>query len=156
MRATNGPRARLVAPVHIARVVVDVMDGLDATGVLVLPWEALAQDNHRLTPARGRLVASPGYRAAKQLAEVLLRRQWHRPTLEGPVAVHGVLYVPDARKRDAGNYRKLVTDALTGIAYADDQQVHREVWERGGIDRAHPRLELTIHALDRAPEGATK
>lgn len=113
--------------------------------VLVIPWAFLAHDNHRLMPRRGGgMMTAPGYRAAKTLCESLLASSWKGPLLVGPVEVRGVAYFPDRRKRDCGNYRKLITDALSGIAYADDQQIHREVWERGPIDRLNPRMELTV------------
>jgi Holliday junction resolvase RusA-like endonuclease len=119
------------------------------SGAMVLPWSAVAHDNHRLMPARGRLIASGKYRATKRTAELLLTAQWKAAPLTGAVEVRAVAYFPDRRKRDAGNYRKLITDALTGIAYADDAQVWREVWERGGVDKANPRIELTVRPLGR-------
>lgn len=123
---------------------------------LTLPWAVLAHDNHRFVPRRGGkgLVAAPGYRMAKAHAATLIAALWRGSPLEAPVELVARAYVPDARKRDVGNYRKLITDALTGIAYVDDSLVHREVWERAGIDRTNPRIELTIRLLpaaDRAP-----
>jgi Holliday junction resolvase RusA-like endonuclease len=118
---------------------------------LTLPWSCLAHDNHRLTPrfhGKG-LITAPKYREAKANAITLLAALWKGGPLIGPVEVRGVAYFPDKRKRDAGNYRKLITDALSGIAYADDQQIHREVWERGPIDRENPRMELTVTLLRR-------
>ena len=119
---------------------------------LVLPWAVLEHDNHRLMPIRlrggkVRNITAPKYRAAKEHASLLLTALWRGAALAGPVEVHGVAFFPDLRKRDAANYRKLITDALTGIAYADDSQVHREIWERGPIDRTNPRIELTVCPL---------
>lgn len=114
---------------------------------LVLPWGAVAHDNHRLIPARGRLIANPTYANAKATAETLLLAQFRAARAKrfaGRVQLVAVAYFPDARKRDAGNYRKLVTDALSGIAYDDDAQLWREVWERGGVDRDRPRVEITL------------
>lgn len=122
------------------------------TQTITLPWAVLEHDNHRLMPiklkgGKVRNITAPKYRAAKESATLLFLASWKGDMLSGPVEVCGKAFFPDARKRDAGNYRKLLTDALTGIAYFDDQQVHREVWERGPIDRANPRLELTIRSL---------
>lgn len=119
------------------------------TPVLCVPWAVVEHDNHRLMPSRRgtsvRLVTSPSYRRKKQAAERTLMVQWKgRAKLMGPIVLHARCYFPDARKRDAGNYRKLVTDALSGIAYTDDAQLHRETWERAGVDHANPRIELTI------------
>jgi Holliday junction resolvase RusA-like endonuclease len=53
--------------------------------------------------------------------------------------------MPDRRKRDAGNYRKLLTDALSGVAYDDDSQLIREVWVLGGVvPKAQARVELLV------------
>jgi Holliday junction resolvase RusA-like endonuclease len=95
-----------------------------------------------------RNITAPRYRAAKEAVSTLLMALWHGPALVGPVEVRGVAYFPDLRKRDAGNYRKLITDALTGIAYGDDSQVHREVWERGPLDRDNPRIEISVRLLE--------
>lgn len=123
---------------------------------LVLPWAVLAADNHRLVPRRyGRgLVGAPAYRERKASAELLCRALWRGPMLAVPVEVHGVAYFPDLQKRDAGNYRKLITDALTGIAYVDDSLVWREVWERGPIDRTNPRMVVTVSPLPNPPTDA--
>jgi Holliday junction resolvase RusA-like endonuclease len=116
---------------------------------LTLPWAVLAHDNHRFIPRHGGkgLIAAPAYREAKRQTATLLALYWCGPTYSRPVELTARAFVPDARKRDVGNYRKLITDALTGIAYTDDSLVHREVWERAGIDRANPRIELTIRLL---------
>lgn len=115
---------------------------------LELAWPFILHDNHRLMPIlRGRravLITAPDYRAAKAQAELRFRAQWRVPMLEGDVALVARVWFPDRRKRDAGNYRKLLTDALTGIAYSDDSQLVRETWERAGIDRESPRVELEI------------
>lgn len=119
------------------------------SGPLVLPWAVLAHDNHRFIARRGGkgLIAAPGYRKAKAHTETIVLAAWRGEPHRVPVEVVGRAFFPDARKRDVGNYRKLITDALTGIAYTDDSLVHREVWERAGIDRTNPRIELTITPL---------
>lgn len=121
---------------------------------LTLPWAVLEHDNHRLMPVtvkgKVRQITAPKYRAAKEAVRNLALAACRGPLLAVPCQVSGVAYFPDARKRDAGNYRKLITDALTGVAYVDDALLHREVWERGPIDRANPRIELTITPLPEA------
>lgn len=116
--------------------------------MIVIPWSALAHDNHRLMPVKMghglRLIATPDYRLAKAACEGYFLKQWHEPMLVGSLAILGTLWFPDARKRDAGNYRKCLTDAMTGIVYSDDSQLHDERWIFGGIDREQPRVELEI------------
>jgi crossover junction endodeoxyribonuclease RusA len=116
------------------------------TLTVTLPWDALMGDNHRLLPSRGRLIANPKYAATKDAAAWLMRAQ--NGTAEArttPVAVVGRVWFPDRRKRDAGNYRKLVTDALSDAGVlADDSLIHDERWVLAGIDKADPRMVVTI------------
>lgn len=117
---------------------------------LTLPFAALVSDNRRLVGRAGRRVLSREYRDTKEAVALLAMGQIRgpRPALpSGPVSLLAEMWFPDARKRDAANYRKLVTDALTGIAYGDDAQIHDERWVRAGIDRANPRIEITITAI---------
>lgn len=122
------------------------------SGVLTLPWAVVRHDNHRLIPSRNRrgLIASPEYREGKQAARLLLGAQWRSKPLNGAVQVFGRVWMPDRRKRDAGNYRKCLTDAMSGICYDDDAQIWRETWERAGIDRENPRIEITVEPLREA------
>ncbi len=116
---------------------------------LSVPWRYVMHDNHRLLPVKMgkglRLITAPRYREAKFAASVELTRQWSGPRLHGFVALTGTVFMPDRRKRDAGNYRKLLTDALSGVAYDDDSQLVRELWQLGGVvakDKA--RVELVV------------
>jgi len=116
---------------------------------IVVPFDALMSDNHRLIPADGRLIASAAYRDSKAALRQRLRD--HRPKLRlltGEVAVHCVYWWPDRRKRDMTNYTKLLHDALSGVAYEDDVQVADARQIRGGYDRTHPRVEITITPLE--------
>ena len=117
---------------------------------IVLPWQSLRPDNHRLMPVvRGKrafLITAPEYRAAKREAELRMAAQWRGRMLEGDVSLHAVLWVPDKRKRDVTNYSKLLQDAMTGIVFADDAQVVRALWEKK-LDRDNPRVELTLEEV---------
>lgn len=119
-----------------------------SSGPLVVPWEFVCHDNHRLMPAKIgkyiRLIMAPGYRAAKRGAELTLKQQWRDAPLTGAVEVVGLVFMPDRRKRDPGNYRKLCTDSLSGIVYLDDAQIERETWIRAGVDTKRPRIEITL------------
>jgi Holliday junction resolvase RusA-like endonuclease len=115
---------------------------------VILPWSMVMHDNHRLMPLRMgkgvRLITSPQYRAAKLQAEYEIKRQWRIPALSGDVVLSAKVFFPNKRKRDAGNYRKLVTDAMTGICYGDDSQLSSETWCRVGISKDNPRIEITL------------
>lgn len=124
---------------------------------LTLPWSLLLPDNHRLMPvvrkingrATATLITAPEYRTAKSAAAASIAQQWgfHNVPWTGPVQLHALLWFPDARKRDAGNYRKMLGDALTGVAVEDDSQIHRETWERAGLDRTNPRVVIELSEL---------
>ena len=120
---------------------------------IILPWKFCAQANHRLMPVirggRAIVITAPPYRQAKESAELSIKRQWRGlPALTVPVSLHARCYFPDRRKRDAGNLGKMLGDALSGIVYEDDSQVYRETYERAGIDKSNPRVELTIHPIE--------
>ncbi len=120
--------------------------------VITLPWGYVMHDNHRLMPARPRrgqfaprLIIAPEYRAAKEYAEVLIKKQWRGfPKLTGALELTARCYFPDNRRRDSGNYRKLITDAMSAICYEDDAQLESETWQKAGIDKANARIEITI------------
>jgi len=121
--------------------------------VLTVPWQYVMHDNHRLMPVKMgkgvRLITAPAYRDAKAAATLRLIDQWRRPRLHGFVALTGTVFMPDRRKRDAGNYRKLLTDALSGVAYDDDSQLIREVWVLGGVvPKEQARVELLVEVGD--------
>lgn len=117
---------------------------------VILPWDMVLHDNHRLMPVRigksARLITSPEYRAAKEKAEWEIKRQWRVPALSGSVILHAKAYFPNMRKRDVGNYRKLITDAMSGICYGDDAQLSSETWMRVGVSKDNPRIEITLEA----------
>ncbi len=126
--------------------------------MIVLPWKLVRHDNHRLMPARprkgqytARLITAPEYREAKLGAEYTIKQQWKgQEPLHGAIALTARCYFPDKRKRDAGNYRKLITDAMSGICYSDDSQLEDERWIKAGYDKANPRVEITITPLEAA------
>lgn len=117
---------------------------------IVLPWSMMMHDNHRLMPVRigksVRLIMAPDYRAAKERAEYEIKRQWRVPALSGKLVLRARVFFPNLRKRDVGNYRKLLTDAMSAICYGDDAQLRSETWECVGISKENPRVEITLEA----------
>lgn len=129
--------------------------------VISIPWQFVQHDNHRLMPARprqgqytARLITAPEYRAAKEGAELYIKRQWRCERLRGEITLTARCFFPDNKRRDAGNYRKLLTDAMSGICYDDDSQLVREVWEKAAIDRDSPRIEITIAPVSLTEDAA--
>lgn len=137
---------------HVSEIILEVLDYLEYEREeelrLVLPFEVLSADNRRIGVMKGRVLLSREYRSAKEAVAILAMSciRGQRPRFEGDVELVATLYEPDKRRRDPGNYRKLVTDALEGIAYHDDKQIVSETWKRGGVDKANPRLEITLEA----------
>lgn len=116
---------------------------------LTLPWSVLAQSNHRLVHVGNRQHLAPRYRFALRAAEILVQGQvrGERPRFTGPVSLEMRFYEPDRRRRDPSNLVKLIEDAMTEVVYADDSQICRSMWERAGIDRRDPRVEIRVSAL---------
>jgi Holliday junction resolvase RusA-like endonuclease len=116
--------------------------------VLTFPWSCVMGDNHRLIPARGRrgLVASRENRDKKKRAQAVAATQWPAAPLLGDVVLVADCWFPDRRRRDSGNFRKLISDALTSICYADDAQLVSETWRRAGYDKVNPRIEVRLEA----------
>ena len=112
---------------------------------LVLPFDVLVPDNRRVTrTVRGRVLLTTRYREGKRAITLLARTQYRGRPMVGPLELRARVFFPDHRRRDPGNLRKALTDALAAVCYADDAQLWREVWERAGVDRGNPRVEVVI------------
>lgn len=111
-----------------------------------IPFHALVSDNQKFTGGRGHTLTQ-AYRRAFGFLHNAVKDYWTpRDSLEHTMALRCVMYPPDKRRRDAGNYRKLVTDALNGTVYVDDSQLVSETWQRGPVDKKNPRFLLTLEA----------
>lgn len=114
---------------------------------LTLPWKVLVPDNARHGLLRGRILLTERYRMALAAASLLAAQQWQRPAIKTSVALTITLHEPDKRRRDIGNYVKLLADTLTRVAFVDDSQIDRLTVIRGHLDRFNPRAELEIGSL---------
>lgn len=115
-----------------------------------LPWSALVSDNRKYAPAvrngASRLLLRPEYRAAKEKARSVARAAMGdvMPCLES-MTLTARVWVPDHRPgHDVCNFAKCLCDALNGVVYRDDAQLHRVTWERAGVDVDRPRAEITV------------
>jgi len=94
------------------------------------------------------MVLSIKYRRAKQYITniaMVNRLMAHRRPLKGRVTLRAVVYEPNrSRTRDVCNFAKLVQDGLSGECYDDDGQIDDARWIRGPIDKANPRMEITL------------
>lgn len=170
-RAPRRARSTLAAPDRAPAAAAALADPrtLLAAGralpILTIPWDALCSDNEKTQPnGRGGLTLTPRYRRAKEATHDAARSGWHvrglghLAPLSGDVVLSAVLFEPaeyvqsaarNKNRRDPGNYRKLVTDALQGVCYGDDAQLVRETWARGAVDPRRPRLEVVVLPANR-------
>lgn len=65
-----------------------------------------------------------------------------KPLLE-PISVIVELFFKNESRRDLDNFNKLVLDAGSGLLWDDDSQI-QELIIRKYVDKAKPRVELTI------------
>lgn len=108
----------------------------------LLPWQRAER-----TGKRGR--TSPAQAAQQRaiqlawLAQVppAQRAAWDKSS---GYAVSVAVTWPDAKRRDIDNAAKQVLDALTGLAWADDSQVHALLAVRTTPDREGPCVHVTI------------
>ncbi len=112
---------------------------------VTLPWSPCAvPDNAAYRAVAGRVLLSKRGREAKAATFGRAFEVTRGRLLSGPLALTCIGFPPDARVRDVGNLRKLVTDALQGAVYGNDAQLIDERWTLGPIDRSAPRLEITV------------
>ncbi len=123
---------------------------------LVIPWSKLCSDNEKEVGGISRMkdgkivprkLLTSRYKASKaairELAQALVG---NAAPLECPLSIHVRVYLPPARRNDSINFAKVVNDALEGVIYLNDNQLHRSIWERVGVDIDAPRAEIEIHA----------
>jgi Holliday junction resolvase RusA-like endonuclease len=66
---------------------------------------------------------------------------------KGQCTISYRIYVPDKRKRDGNNLLKVVLDYLVSQKVIEEDNmdiVVGEQWIKGGLDKLHPRIEITI------------
>lgn len=124
---------------------------------LVVPWSHLCSDNDkesgRVLTRGGRQVPgkvlTPRYKASKanirsHAADVAGEVD---PVEDEPLAIEVRVWLPPARRNDPLNFGKVIHDALEGVVYANDNQLHRIEYQRAGVDIDAPRAEVTITRL---------
>lgn len=122
-----------------------------------IPWSSLCSDNERKTAALTRLadgsvyprlMTSRRYKAAQDAIRDRARAVvgLARP-VDYPLRIEARIWLPPARRNDPLNFAKVVHDALEGIVYDNDNQLHDVHWIRAGVDIDAPRAEITITPL---------
>ena len=112
---------------------------------IVIPFAALVPDNRRLTPGNGRLILAKRYRDARDGVHLIAKVAWKRhEIIGGAVMMECRFWLPVRRKRDMTNFSKILNDALSGVCYFDDEQITHYTMVKCGVDKAKPRVELTL------------
>lgn len=116
---------------------------------LTIPWSALVSDNRHYAPAlRGgkpALILTEAYREAKAaIVALATSRALGRAPYVGPLSFTGLVWTPDKRRHDIANRSKAVHDAMSGILFADDSQLHEVHWILAGVDVDAPRAQITL------------
>lgn len=112
---------------------------------MTLPWPPSV--NRIWRQHKGRVLLSKDgrqYRADVLAAWLPLRVQGFG---RAPLRVSIEAWMPDARRRDIDNLNKAALDAMQAArVFEDDSQVVDLRIRRAGMDRANPRLEITLEA----------
>lgn len=110
---------------------------------LTLPWPPSV--NRYWRSVNGRVLIAAAGRCYRTDVELVMRLAGLRGVGALPVEVAIEAWLPDLRRRDIDNVLKAPLDALTHAGmWEDDSQVMALSIRKAGMDRARPRLELTI------------
>jgi crossover junction endodeoxyribonuclease RusA len=135
---------------------------------LTLPYPISANRYWRAVTIKGHAVMVPTKEAKQYKADVgwIAKGAGVRSPLQGRVSLHVKLFPQrpqdwakrsqrnpdtwddDVRCIDLGNAEKVLSDALNGVAWVDDKQLHRITLERCEPD-GEGRVELTIEPFAR-------
>lgn len=112
---------------------------------LTLSWSCLVSDNKRPRLSLKRSAGGTVYAQTKAKAQQALSEQ-----LGGCAPFTGTVWLtarftePNKVQRDILNFAKMIADALKGLAYVDDAQISKAIFERAGVDVDAPHVELII------------
>lgn len=128
---------------------------MNNTVSISLPWPPSMNTYWRHVVIKKRvcvLLSKKGREYRTSAAGALLAQGHVMRNLEGPLAVHLVVYPPDRRKRDLDNLPKSILDALTHAAvWGDDSQVDDLRITRGHIVKGGA-VAITINPMTGAQQ----
>jgi crossover junction endodeoxyribonuclease RusA len=107
---------------------------------LTIPGEPVPKARVRVT-RRG--TYTPAKTLHHEMDIEILARQFIKTPVRGPIVFDADFFMGNNRRVDWDNLAKCATDALNGIAWADDSQIvqaHVGKW----VDREQPRTELRV------------
>lgn len=112
---------------------------------LTLPWPPSV--NRIWRAWKGRVLLSKEGRQYRQDVALCVAQARLQGFGRREVRVRAVAYLPDKRRRDIDNLAKAAYDALQASrVFDDDSQIVESHWLKGPVDRARPRIEITVEA----------
>lgn len=113
---------------------------------LTLPWPPSVNKIWRTVKGR-HLLSKEGRLYRKSVAYVVMQAG-ARGFGARAIKVKAIAYLPDKHRRDIDNLGKAVYDALEEArVFDDDSQILDSHWVKGPIDRANPRIEISLEAV---------
>jgi Holliday junction resolvase RusA-like endonuclease len=136
---------------------VDPPKHLDFPFRLTIPWSELCSDNeketaglvHRSGKVTPRKVLTARYKASKEAIRKRAKAIVSGEPSTDPLSIVVRVYLPPSRRNDAINFAKVMGDALEGVVFANDNQLHDSRWLRAGVDIDAPRAEVEIARIKR-------
>lgn len=115
---------------------------------LVIPGEPLPKGRPRAKAGQQPFTPKATRDAEKRVAAVFREAHPDWVPLEGPLTVTAEFFRRTKRHVDTDNLMKLVTDALNGIAWADDEQIDdlRGIRYYGAGDQARTIIRIGVEA----------
>lgn len=113
----------------------------------IIPGEPVSKERPRFTKTGHSYTPARTREAEKNIAE-LFREETDNIKFEGYVELKIVLWLGTKRRKDADNMAKLIQDALNGLAFIDDSQVHELTISKKYTTPDRARAEVTIRELE--------
>lgn len=114
---------------------------------LVILGEPVSKERPRFNPKSGSAYTPAKTRSAEKVVAQLYSDDCG-VKFTGPVTLSITCYVSNKRRRDVDNMGKLILDALNGVAYVDDSQVHDLIVKKRYTSKERARVEVSIHVVN--------
>jgi Holliday junction resolvase RusA-like endonuclease len=114
---------------------------------LVVPGEPVSKERPRFNPKSGSAYTPAKTRTAEKVVSGLYSDECGIQFTD-PVSLSITCFVSNRRRRDVDNMGKLILDALNGVAYVDDSQVHDLIVRKRYTSKERARVEVSIHVVN--------
>ncbi len=123
---------------------------LDDSIKIILLGEPKSTSHVYMMTCRGKFASMYMSKKGKGLKEDYqwqTKSQYKGKPIEGKIGMVVSLYFGTKRRADIDNFNKLLYDALTGIVWLDDSQIH-QVLTLKYYDKENPRIEVEVKELE--------